>query len=101
MSSGADKVYQRNEYIILKMKRGYVVYNTNKHFSEGHTHIRSFSMAKTLIDNCIKKKRPKSSNVYIITSHIRVSDDDKYISMLVDLLEAKKNHKDKYKNGRS
>lgn len=98
MDPGAPKVYEKNEYIILKVKKGYIVYNTSKPFSQGHTHLRSFSMAKTLIDNCIKKKKPKSSNVYVITSHIRVSDDDKYISMLEAMLVAKHNPKDKYIN---
>ena len=98
MDSGAPKVYEKNEYIILKVKKGYIVYNTSKPFSQGHTHLRSFSMAKTLIDNCIKKKKPKSSNVYVITSHIRVSDDDKYLSMLEAMLVAMHNPKDKYVN---
>ena len=98
MEVGAPKVYEKCGYIILKVKKGYIVYNTNKVFSEGHTHIRSFSMAKTLIDNCIKHKKPKSSNPYIITSHIRVANDDKYIKMLEELLRAKKDPKDKYYN---
>ena len=98
MEAGAPKVYEKAGYIILKVKKGYIVYNTKKVFSEGHTHIRSFSMAKTLIDNCIKHKKPKSSNLYIITSHIRVADDDKYIKLLKELLESKKNPKDKYYN---
>ena len=98
MEAGAPKVYEKSEYIILKVKKGYIVYNTRKVFSEGHTHIRSFSMAKTLIDNCIKHKKPKSSSPYIITSHIRVANDDKYIKMLEELLRSKKNPKDKYYN---
>ena len=52
----APKVYERKEYIVLKVNNGYIVYNTHKEFAEGHTHLKSFSMAKTLIDNCIKKK---------------------------------------------
>ena len=86
----APKVYERKEYIVLKVSNGYIVYNTHKEFSEGHTHLKSFSMAKTLIDNCIKKKRPKTNNLYLITSHIRVSNDVKYSSMLQELLEVKK-----------
>ena len=85
----APKVYERKEYVILKVKNGYIVYNTNKLFEEGHTHLKSFNMAKTLIDNCIKKKRPKTNNLYLITSHIRVSNDPKYSSILQELIEAK------------
>ena len=72
----------------------------NKVFSVGHTHLKSFAMAKTLIDNCIKHKRPKTNNPYVITSHIRVADDDRYIMKLKQLLDVKKaSHKDKYVNG--
>ena len=61
---GAIKVYQKNEYIILKVKRGYIVYNTKKPFENGHTHLHSFEMSKTSIDNSIRKKRPKTNNLY-------------------------------------
>ena len=29
-TAGAEKVYERKEYIILKVKKGYIVYNTKK-----------------------------------------------------------------------
>ena len=67
MNQGANKVYEKQGYIILRVRNGYIVYNTNKVFSEGHTHLKSFTMAKTLIDNCIKHKRPKTNNYYVIT----------------------------------
>ena len=31
-SEGAKKIYQKREYIILKMKKGFIVYNTKKVF---------------------------------------------------------------------
>mgnify|MGYP003293060795 CR=1 FL=1 len=98
METSAPKIYEKCGYIILKVKKGYIVYNTSKPFSQGHTHLRSFSMAKTLIDNCIKHKKPKSFNLYIITSHIRVANDEKYIKFLKELLKIKKDQKDKYYN---
>ena len=82
MSTGADKVYEKNGYIILRVKNGYIVYNTKKVFSEGHTHLRSFSMAKTLIDICIKRNKWKSNNPYIITIYIILSDVYHYIMNL-------------------
>lgn len=99
---GAQKVYERKGYIILKVKKGYVVYNTKKSFESGHTHLQSFEMSKTIIDNNIRKKRPKTNNIYLIESHIRVADDNKYKKVLEDLIEAKKDKtKDnKYHNRR-
>ena len=61
MAQGASKVYEKQGYIILRVRNGYIVYNTNKVFSEGHTHLKSFAMAKTLIDNCIKHKIGRAS----------------------------------------
>ena len=56
----AEKIYERKEYIILRVKKGYVVYNTKKRFENGHTHLQSFEMSKTLIDNMYKKKKTKN-----------------------------------------
>ena len=46
-TDGAKKVYERKEYIILAVKKGYVVYNTEKPFIKGHSHIYGFNVAKT------------------------------------------------------
>ena len=88
-TAGAEKIYEREGYIILRVKRGYIVYNTKKNFKNGHTHIQSFDMAKTIIDNSIRKKRPKTNSIYLIESHIRVTNDSKYKKMLEELLASK------------
>lgn len=90
-TAGAEKVYEKGEYIILKAKKGYIVYNTKKRFKEGHTHIQSFEMSKTIIDNSLRKKRPKTNNEYLIISHIRITKDPKYKKILEELLESKRN----------
>lgn len=93
------KVYERKEYIILAVKKGYVVYNTEKPFIKGHSHIYGFNVAKTVIDNCIRKKMPKTRNLYLLTSHARVSNDEKYIRLVQELIEAKSDkRKLKYRN---
>ena len=94
-----EKVYEKKEYIILAVKKGYVVYNTQKPFSIGHSHIYGFNMAKTVVDNCIRKKRPKTRNLYLLTSNVRVSNDEKYIRLINELIEARKNKDiNKYRN---
>ncbi len=101
-AAGAEKIYERKEYIILRVKKGYIVYNTKKDFENGHTHLQSFEMSRTLIDNSIRKKRPKTNNTYLIESHIRVTKDIKYKQILEEMLEAKKNKtKDNKYNNRS
>ena len=89
-SDGGHKVYQRKQYMILKMKRGYVIYNINRPFEEAHTHVSGFNMAKTIIDNCIKRKQPKTTNLYLLKSHARITDDEKYKQLIEELIEAKK-----------
>ena len=98
-SFGAKKIFQRKEYIILAVKKGYVVYNTEKSFATGHSHIYGFDMAKTIIDNCIKKKMPKTRNLYLLSSHARVSNDEKYIRLVEELIEVRKSKDiNKYRN---
>lgn len=99
----SQKVYEKEHFIILKVKSGkkigYIAYNTKKEWEEGHTHLESFNMAKTIIDNVLRRKKPKTKNLYLLHSHKRLSDDLRYIRFIDDIIAAKKN-KDKrgYRN---
>ena len=56
-------------------------------------------MAKVVIDNCIKKKKPRTDSLYVLNSHVRVSNDDKYKLFIEEIIKAKKgNKKLKYRN---
>ena len=59
-----------------------------------------FEAAKTAIDLVIRKKIPKSTHGYYLTSLIRLSEDDCYINKIKELMEsrAQKGKKDKYYN---
>lgn len=101
----SQKVYEKQNYIILKVKSGkkigYIAYNTRKEWEEGHTHLESFNMAKTIIDNVIKHKKPKTKNLYLLQSHIRLTDDPSYVKFINELVDAKKNkRKTSYRNER-
>ena len=93
----SQKVYEKEHYIILKVKSGkkigYIAYNTRKEWEEGHTHLESFNMAKTIIDNVIKHKKPKTKNLYLLQSHIRLTDDPSYVRFINELIDAKKNRR--------
>ena len=97
-----NKVYERKEFMIFRVKEGYIVYNAKKSFQEGHTHLKHFEAAKTAIDLVIRKKIPRSTQGYYLTSLIRLSDDDSYITKIKELIEtrAQKGKKDKYYNSR-
>ena len=101
----SQKVYEKQNYIILKVKSGkkigYIAYNTRKEWEEGHTHLESFNMAKTIIDNVIKHKKPKTKNLYLLQSHIRLTDNPLYVKFINEIIDAKKNkRKSGYRNER-
>ena len=98
-----NKIYERKEFMIFRVKEGYIVYNAKKSFQEGHTHLKHFEAAKTAIDLVIRKKIPRSTQGYYLTSLIRLSDDDSYITKIKELIEtrAQKGKKDKYYNSRN
>ena len=93
----SQKVYEKEHYIILKVKSGkkvgYIAYNTRKEWEDGHTHLESFNMAKTIIDNVIKHKKPKTKNLYLLQSHIRLTDNPSYVKFINEIIDAKKNKK--------
>jgi hypothetical protein len=97
-----NKIYEKREFIIFQVKDGYIIYNTKKNFQEGHTHLRHFEAAKTAIDLVIKKKIPKSTDAYYLTSLIRISEDNSYIEKIHELIRirANKGKKEKYVNCR-
>ena len=102
-SVGSKKIYERKEFMIFQVREGYIVYNAKKSFQEGHTHLKHFEAAKTAIDLVIRKKIPKSTHGYYLTSLIRLSEDDCYINKIKELMEsrAQKGKKDKYYNSRN
>lgn len=98
-----NKIYERKEFMIFKVRDGYIVYNSKKSFQEGHTHLKHFEAAKTAIDLVIRKKIPKSTQEYYLMSLIRLSEDDCYKNKIKELIQlrTKKGKKDKYYNSRN
>ena len=84
-----NKIYERKEFMIFQVREGYIVYNAKKSFQEGHTHLKHFEAAKTAIDLVIRKKIPKSTHGYYLTSLIRLSEDDCYINKIKELMESR------------
>lgn len=81
----SDVVYRRKEFLVIRKYTGYIIINTKKTFKKGHTHIKNYNMAKTIIDLVKNKKIPKSKNKYIIDSLIRLSNDKEYIKKLEEI----------------
>ncbi len=60
----------------------YIVYNTSKEWSKGHTHIKTLKQAEYLCDCIRKSKVPSNVNKYFIISLLRLSNDKKYSNKL-------------------
>lgn len=84
-----NMIYSKKEYIVKKVCNDFLIININKDFRHGHTHVKSFKMAKTIIDNCIRKRVPKTSNLYLLDSHVRLSNDVKYKTFIKDIIKSK------------
>lgn len=82
---GSRKIYQRKEYAIYKVKRGYIIHNTKKKFEEGHTHVYNYNKAKSLIDLAVRRKLPNTPKKWEIECLLRILTDDDYISELKEI----------------
>lgn len=71
---------------------GYIVHNTKKEFSEGHTHINNYKTAKYIAYLAANKKLPKGYHLskYLTESIVRISDDNQYIYKITHMEEIKK-----------
>ena len=99
----SEKIYQNKEFIILKVKSnkkiGFIVYNTKKNLENGPSHLNSRAISEIVIKNVIYKRKPKTNNLYVLKSHARVSNDEKYIKFIENLIEVKRSkEKNKYIN---
>jgi len=74
---------------------GFLVINLTKvnryGFEKAHTHIRSKMIAKTIKNNVLHDRFPKTRNEYLLTSHIRVSSNENYIKKIEQLINTRKN----------
>lgn len=81
--------------IIKPSSDGFLVINltkVNKYgFEKSHTHIKSKPVAKTIKNNVLHCRFPKTRNEYLLTSHIRISSNDNYINKIKELLKTRKN----------
>ena len=78
-------IYRKDEFIILKASKGFIVYNTKKDWENGHSHLRSFKAAKTAISLVQKGKLPRSRGFYYLTTLQRIATDEKYIACIEQL----------------
>jgi len=97
-----DILYDKRNFIIYDAGDEVIIHNTEKEFSTGHTHIRNFDTAVYIIDIMIKKAIPHHLHIYLLTSLVKLSNNEQYINKVSELINSK-NHRDKsqkYTNSR-
>jgi len=76
---------------LLKIKKSHkkteewILYNPDNFAL--HTHCKSLRVAVVIRDNVTKKRMPKSNNIKMLQSHIRVTKDKKYIQQLKERIK--------------
>lgn len=92
-----NQIYSKKGFIVFRVGDGFIVHNTNKEFKEGHTHIMNYNTAKHVIDLVSHKSLPHHLSRYLLTSLVRLSDDEEYKEK-VNLLISNKRKKQVYVN---
>lgn len=81
------QVYSKDEFKMYQSAdNGFIVHNTNKSFDAGHTHLKSFSQGKYIIDMVRWKKIPRHLSKYLLLSLVRIADDNDYQRNILKLL---------------
>lgn len=89
--------YTKKNFKIYTAKDGHIIHNTKYKFQEAHTHrIKSFDMAKTILDNVLYKRKPHTKNQYLLRSHKKLTKDKKYIRLINHLMNKAKDKQDFY-----
>lgn len=83
-------IYRKDEFIILKASKGFIVYNTKKEWKNGHSHLKSLKAAKTAINLVQKGKLPRSRGFYYLTTLQRISTEEEYIERIEQLKRTRK-----------
>ena len=76
-------VYQRGAFAIQEVSDGYIVWNMEKDFQDGHTHITDLDTAKRLISLSVHKEVPRRLSRYLRLSLIRLSSDSDYTARIM------------------
>lgn len=92
-----NQIYSKKGFIVFRVSDGFIVHNVKKEFKEGHTHIMNYNTAKHMIDLVSHKSIPHHLSKYLLTSLIRLSDDEEY-QRKVEMLLMNKKKKQTYVN---
>lgn len=82
---GSRIVYQRGDYIVKEISKGYYLYNRKRLSADEHTHIKTQKTCEDLIDMIYRSKIPDSN--YLRRSVLRICRDKKFLRMVEHKME--------------
>lgn len=97
------QVYQEGPFKVYRAGNDFIVHNARYEFGQKHSHIKTLSTAKRIIESLERRVIPKSFSSYLLTSLLRLADDERYIRDVEGLLGARerKGPRQKYHNHRA
>lgn len=81
-------VYERGDYIVKKIRKGYYLYNRKRLSPDEHTHIKTKKTCKDLIDMIYREKVPDSN--YLKRSVLRICKNEKLLQAVRHKVEKDK-----------
>ena len=68
-------LFSKKNFVVLQSKNGYIVYNKNKLWENGHTHVTSLKICRTLINLVLNQKIPNSNDIWLYESILRITSN--------------------------
>lgn len=98
---GVDCVaIRKGDFVLFPSGRSWIVYNTQKPFDEGHSHIKNKLSALAAIDFVTREKIPRRYSINYLISLRRISNSIDYITKVDNLITVRsaKGKKARYYN---
>jgi transcriptional regulatory protein LevR len=80
---------------VYKVNNCFILHNSDKEFTDGHTHLDSIKQAKLLIQLSLEQRVPNHLSRYLLVSLKRVNKG-KYVNRIDELLVNKKRKQQYY-----
>lgn len=66
-------LFKKQKFVVLEARGGFIVYNSAKLWENGHTHVQTLKMCRTIIDLALSEKIPKSNDIWLLESVLRIT----------------------------
>lgn len=82
-------LFRIRNFVVLKDKNGFIVYNKNKSWENGHTHVNTVKMCRTIIDIVIHEEIPKTKDLWVYESVLRITSNSqkKYKKKIIQTMD--------------